>query len=98
MVVHACFRDPDSDWRWYPIEFDGADTFFGVVASTRFAFAGQFTLSELEALRCEDENASVARDPDFRPMTLGELARRQPHLAQVFARSGLSLVDLDLLP
>lgn len=94
MVVHACFRDPDSDWRWYPVAFDGEDTFFGVVASSRFAFAGQFTLSELEALRCDDEGA-VRLDPDFEPVPLGDLVRRKPKLAQVFAKSGLGLVDLD---
>lgn len=28
----ARFFHPVSGWEWYPIEFDGLDTFFGLVA------------------------------------------------------------------
>ena len=49
MVVCKFFY-PDFHWRWYAIEFDGKDTFFGYVAGD-FPELGYFTLSELEGNR-----------------------------------------------
>ncbi len=97
MMVHARFFDPCAGWSWYPIEFDGTDIFFGIVASSNMAFAGQFTLRELEALSDPDDaDRRVARrDEEFSPVQLGELIRREPKLAKVFSRSGLGLVGLE---
>ncbi len=97
MTVRARFFDPCAGWSWYPIEFDGTDIFFGIVASSNLAFAGQFTLRELEALSDPDdpERRVARRDEEFTPLRLGELIRREPRLAQVFSRSGLGLVGLE---
>ncbi len=97
MIVQTRFFDPCGGWNWYPIEFDGSDVFFGIVASSSLAFAGQFTLRELEALSDpEDPNRLVTRrDESFTPVDLAELIRREPRLAQIFSTSGLRLVGLE---
>ena len=30
-IAHVKFFTPDSNWTWYATEFDGEDTFFGLV-------------------------------------------------------------------
>lgn len=44
------FFSPDSSWTWYATEFDGDDTFFGLVCGLETEF-GYFSLSELEKIR-----------------------------------------------
>ncbi|MCC7162459.1 MAG: DUF2958 domain-containing protein [Anaerolineae bacterium] len=44
------FFTPDSSWTWYAIEFDGDDTFYGLVDGFEQEF-GSFSLAELETLR-----------------------------------------------
>ena len=44
------FFTPDSSWTWYAVEFDGDDTFFGLVDGHDREW-GYFSLSELEAVR-----------------------------------------------
>lgn len=97
MVVRARFVDPIGGWSWYPIQFDGADLFFGIVASSNLAFAGQFTLRELEALGDPEDpgRRTIQHDDSFQPVEVRELIRRQPELAQVLSRSGLGLVGLE---
>ena len=41
---------PDSSWTWYATEFDGVDTFFGLVDGMETEL-GYFSLQELEAAR-----------------------------------------------
>ena len=41
------FSRPDINWSWYGVEFDGRDTFFGLIAGLA-AELGRFRLSELE--------------------------------------------------
>ena len=34
-IVHVRFFDPTSNWRWYVMEYDGDETFFGLVLQGR---------------------------------------------------------------
>ena len=45
-IVHVKFFTPDSNWTWYATEFDGKDTFFGLVDGFEMEL-GYFSLSEL---------------------------------------------------
>ena len=46
-LVRAKFFYPDFSWRWYAIEYDGEDLFFGYVDGD-FPELGYFSLSELK--------------------------------------------------
>lgn len=48
-VAVAKFFSPWSNWTWYAIEFDGEDTFFGLVEGFETEL-GYFSLSELESV------------------------------------------------
>ena len=62
------FFTPFSNWTWYATEFDGKDTFFGLVDGFDKEL-GYFSLSELESL-----GAKVERDRYFSPKPLSELS------------------------
>ena len=49
-VVQVKFFTPDAGWTWYATEFDGEDTFFGLVIGHETEL-GYFSLSELESVR-----------------------------------------------
>ena len=51
-IIHAVFVHLGSSWRWYVTEFDGQNTFFGLVAGFEVEF-GYFHKSELEQNGCE---------------------------------------------
>ena len=57
---------------WYVAEFDGEDTFFGLVEGHCKEF-GYFSLSELESLR-GPLSLPVERDLYWQPKTLEEIA------------------------
>ena len=63
---------PSSSWTWYAIEFDGEDTFFGLVDG-QFKELGYFSLSELECVR-GPMGLPIERDLYWRPKTLEEIA------------------------
>jgi len=46
----AKFFTPDSNWTWYATEFDGKDTFYGLVDGHEKE-QGYFSLRELESIR-----------------------------------------------
>lgn len=48
-IAYTCYFLPDSRWYWYPVEFDGTNLFFGLVAGA-YVELGYFQLSELESL------------------------------------------------
>jgi hypothetical protein len=80
-LVYVKFHDPASRWKWYVIEFDGEDTFFGLVVNPVGVVAGQFKLAELECLRFGDEQEEgegVERDTRFQPLTVADLAKTEP--------------------
>ena len=67
------FYAVDTDWTWYVSEFDGHDTFFGVVDGFEVEY-GYFTLSELSDYRGV-WGAPILRDPAFVPKRLAEICR-----------------------
>ena len=85
-VVHVRFFDPTSNWRWYVMEYDGIDTFFGLVLAGQSTLTGRFTLSELETLCYENPSlgkVGVERDSYFRPVTLAELGRSEAAIGRL---------------
>ena len=70
-LARVKFFTPDSNWTWYASEFDGEDTFFGLVIGFMAEF-GYFTLSELEEAR-GPLGLPIERDEHFEPKPLREL-------------------------
>lgn len=71
-VVWVKYFTPSSSWTWYASEFDGEDTFFGLVDS-HFKELGYFNLSELESVR-GPMGLPIERDLYWQPKTLEEIA------------------------
>ena len=71
-VVYVKFFTPWSSWTWYATEFDGEDTFFGLVDGHEKEL-GYFSLKELESVR-GPMGLPIERDLYFRPKTLEEIA------------------------
>jgi hypothetical protein len=65
------FFTPDGQWTWYASEFDGIDTFFGLVDGVHKEL-GYFSLSELQSLR-GGLGLPIERDRHFKPTPLAEL-------------------------
>jgi len=72
-VVYAKFFTPWTKWTWFVTEFDGEDTFFGLVQGHETE-AGYFSLSELEAIK-GPFGLKIERDMHFSPKTLGEIKK-----------------------
>jgi hypothetical protein len=70
-VAPIKFFTPDSNWTWYPTEFDGTDVFFGLVDGFEMEL-GYFSLSELESVR-GGLGLSIERDLYFEPASLQAL-------------------------
>jgi len=71
-VVQAKFFTPDSSWSFYPTEFDGKDTFFGLVDG-QVKELGYFSLAELQSVR-GPMGLPIERDLHWNPKTLEEIA------------------------
>ncbi|MAH49052.1 hypothetical protein CMI37_24710 [Candidatus Pacearchaeota archaeon] len=69
--VVAKFFTPDSSWTWYATEFDGKDTFFGLVDGHEKEL-GYFSLKELESVK-GPFGLGVERDLWFESKPLSEL-------------------------
>ena len=67
----AKYFTPDSNWTWYATEFDGTDTFFGLVDGLEKEL-GYFSLAELESVK-GPFGLGVERDLWFEPTPLSEL-------------------------
>jgi hypothetical protein len=65
------FFTPDSNWTWYASEFDGKDTFFGLVSGFEVEL-GYFSLSELESVK-GPLGLPIERDLHYQPMSLLKL-------------------------
>ena len=72
-IAYVKFFTPDSNWTWYATEFDGEDTFFGLVDGFCKEL-GYFSLSELESVR-GPLGLKIERDLYFEPTTLEELMK-----------------------
>ena len=68
----AKFFTPDSNWTWYATEFDGKDTFFGLVDGFEKEL-GYFSLKELESIRGAF-GLPIERDLWFEPTPLSEIS------------------------
>lgn len=65
----AKFFHPVSGWEWYPIEYDGVDTFFGLVVGHETEF-GYFSLEELSQA---GYGLPIERDRYFKPTQIQDL-------------------------
>jgi len=70
------FFTPDSNWTWYASEFDGEDTFYGLVIGFEVEF-GYFSLKELQSVR-GPWGLPIERDLYFQQKALGELFKEHP--------------------
>ena len=71
-VAYAKFFTPDSNWTFWASEFDGQDTFFGLVDG-HCKELGYFSLSELESVR-GPFGLPIERDLHWTPKMLEEIA------------------------
>lgn len=71
VMVQAKFFTPDSSWSWFATEFDGDDTFFGLVVGFEVEM-GYWSLSELEGTR-GPWGLPIERDLWFEPTPLSQL-------------------------
>jgi len=71
-VAYVKFFTPDSNWTWWATEFDGQDTFFGLVEGQEKEL-GYFSLSELQNAR-GPMGLPIERDLHWTPKTLAEIA------------------------
>lgn len=67
-IAHVKFFTPDSNWTWYATEFDGDDTFFGLVDGLDCEL-GYFSLRDLQTVRGV-LGLPVERDRYFTPKPL----------------------------
>jgi len=72
-MVICKFFYPDFSWTWYAIEFDGKDTFYGLVDGFEEEL-GYFSLSELLSNRGK-LGLPVERDRFFTPRRLSEVKK-----------------------
>jgi len=71
-IAHVKYFTPDSNWTWYATEFDGEDTFFGLVEGHEKEL-GYFSLNEIKSVR-GPMGLSIERDLYWTPKTLQEIA------------------------
>ena len=71
-IVHVKFFTPDANWTWYATEFDGEDTFFGLVDG-HCKELGYFSLSELQSVKGA-LGLPIERDLYWQPKTLDQIA------------------------
>jgi hypothetical protein len=71
-IARVKFFTPDSSWTWYATEFDGEDTFFGLVDGLEMEL-GYFSLSELQQAT-GPLGLHIERDLYWKPKTLQEIA------------------------
>ena len=71
-VAVVKFFTPDSSWTFWATEYDGKDTFFGLVDGHEKEL-GYFSLSELQKVRGA-LGLPIERDLYWQPKTLEEIA------------------------
>ena len=70
-IARVKFFTPDSSWTWYVSEFDGNDTFFGLVDGIMLEY-GYFSLAELTSIR-GPLGLPIERDRFFTPAPLNSV-------------------------
>jgi len=73
-VVQVMFFYRDFFWRWYGIEYDGIDNFYGVISGD-ITGLGSFSLAKLQAMPCPN-GRPLERDIYFKPCPLSELVEK----------------------
>lgn len=77
-LVYAKFFSPFNDWRWFVLEYDGDDTFFGLVVGWE-AELGYFSLKDLSdaSITLPDGTRvpAVERDLGFEVKSLDEVKK-----------------------
>jgi hypothetical protein len=71
-LAYAKFFTPDGSWTWYATEFDGRDTFFGLVDGHDKEL-GYFSLAELANVR-GPHGLAIERDIHWTPQPLDQVA------------------------
>jgi hypothetical protein len=71
-VAQVKFFALGSSWTWYATEFDGEDTFFGLVDGLHQEL-GYFSLKELESVKFLGIIQGIERDINWKPRKLSEL-------------------------
>jgi len=71
-IAMVKFFSPYSQWTWYAVEFDGEDTFFGLVDGFEMEY-GYFSYSELEAVTVFGGVPAVERDCHWSPRPVKEI-------------------------
>lgn len=84
-IVHVKFFSPYSGWAWYATEFDGEDTFFGLVRGHEEEL-GYFSYNELVNAN-KNGLPLVERDTSWGPMPLGEAKLHEAHARGEHGRS-----------
>ena len=74
-IVVAKWFSPYSNWRWFAIEFDGKDQFFGLVQGfdTELGYFYKKELAELKFGLGRFEVPAVERDLSWQPKKLSEV-------------------------
>lgn len=70
------FFCPWNNWTWYATEFDGVDSFFGLVVGQETEL-GYFSLSEMAAVR-GPAGLEIERDRSFKSCKLSECRAKHP--------------------
>lgn len=70
-IAFVKFFTPDSNWTWYATEFDGEDTFFGLIKGFETEL-GYFSLQELQKT-LGPLGLKIERDIYWSPKTLREI-------------------------
>lgn len=70
-IAYVKFFTPDSNWTWYATEFDGEDSFFGLIKGFETEL-GYFSLSELQKAR-GPLGLKIERDLYWSPKTLKQI-------------------------
>jgi hypothetical protein len=73
-IVKAKFFIVDYEMTWYVLEFDGKDTFFGLVEGLKVELA-YFSLSDLKSVK-GGLGLPVERDVNFTPEPLSKIWKR----------------------
>lgn len=82
-TVHIRYFDSSTSWRWYVLEYDGEDTFFGLLISNQLVTAGQFTLTELRSIRTESGDPAIRRDLEFSIRSVRDLVESEPTVIEL---------------
>ena len=73
-LIQCKFFYPGFHWRWYAIEFDGEEIFFGYVDGD-FPELGYFSLKDLTSIRGK-LGLPIERDHFFKPCRLSEVKKK----------------------